>query len=202
MPPAVTWLVRHGQSVANAGLPTPGNDDVPLTERGVQQAVDLAKRIDRAPALVVVSPFLRARTTAAPMLERWPATPCETWAIQELTYLSPARCRGTTPEMRRPMVAEYWERADPDYLDAADAETFRSFVGRLRHFHERLAAIDGGFVVAVGHGQFFRAYTVALSEGFDATASWMTNFRASEVGNPIGNCEIIEVSGEAVACVS
>jgi broad specificity phosphatase PhoE len=202
MPPAVTWLVRHGQSAANAGLPTPGQEEVPLTPLGLQQAAALAQRIDRAPTLIVVSPFLRARATAAPILQRWPAAHCETWPIQELTYLSPARCRGTTPETRRPMVAEYWKRGDPDYLDASDAETFRSFVERLRQFHQRLAVIDGGFVVAVGHGQFFRGYTVAMAEGFDPTAAWMSNFRASEVANPIANGEIIEVSGEAVRCVN
>ena len=31
-------------------------------------------------------------------------------------------------------------------------------MGRLGDFHRRLSALDGAFVVAVGHGQFFRAY--------------------------------------------
>lgn len=202
VPPAVTWLIRHGQSAANAGLPTQGHDDVPLTALGLEQAAAVARRVDRQPALVVSSPFLRARGTAAPILARWPATRHETWPIQELTYLSPARCHGTTVEGRRPIVADYWRRCDPDYLDAPDAESFRSFLARLRAFQERLLAIDGGFVVAVGHGQFFRAYTIAIAEGFEASAAWMTRYRAVETASPLGNCEIVELSGDAIGRLS
>jgi broad specificity phosphatase PhoE len=202
LPPAVTWLIRHGQSATNAGLPTAGQDDVPLTELGLEQAAAVARRVDRPPDLLIVSPFLRARATAAPILARWPATRCESWPIQELTYLSPDRCRGTTAALRRPMIDAYWQRCDPDYVDGADSESFRGFLGRLRDFHERLLGLDGGYVVAVGHGQFFRAYTIALAAGFVATPEWMTRYRTVETANPIANCEIIELSGEAMNCVS
>ena len=79
----------------------------------------VARRVDRPPDLLIVSPFLRARATADPIQARWPATRCETWPIQELTYLSPARCRGTTAATRRPMVDAYWQRCDPDYCRRA-----------------------------------------------------------------------------------
>jgi broad specificity phosphatase PhoE len=119
-----------------------------------------------------------------------------------LTYLSPDRCRGTTAALRRPMIDAYWQRCDPDYVDGADSESFRGFLGRLRDFHEHLLGLDGGYVVAVGHGQFFRAYTIALAAGFVATPEWMTRYRTVETANPIANCEIIELSGEAMNCVS
>jgi 2,3-bisphosphoglycerate-dependent phosphoglycerate mutase len=198
----VTWLVRHGQSATNAGLPTVGQDDVPLTDLGLEQAAAVARRVDRAPDLLIVSPFLRARATAAPILVRWPSTRCESWPIQELTYLSPDRCRGTTAAIRRPMIDAYWQRCDPDYVDGADAESFRSFLGRLHDFHERLLALDGGYVVAVGHGQFFRAYTIGLAAGFVASPEWMTRYRTVETASPIANCEIIELSGEAMSPIS
>ena len=38
MPPAVTWLIRHGQSTANAGLPSADYEEVPLTALGHRQA--------------------------------------------------------------------------------------------------------------------------------------------------------------------
>ena len=150
----MTWLVRHGQSATNAGLPTAGQDDVPLTELGLEQAAAVACRVDRAPDLLIVSPFLRARATAAPIQARWPA------------------------------------------------ESFRNFLGRLRDFHERLLGLDSGYVVAVGHGQFFRAYTIGVVAGFVATPEWMTHYRTTETANPIANCEIIELSAEAMSCVS
>ena len=41
-----------------------------------------------------------------------------------------------------------------------------------------------------------------LAAGFVATPEWMTRYRTVETANPIANCEIIELSGEAMSCVS
>jgi broad specificity phosphatase PhoE len=198
VPPALTWLVRHGQSATNAGLPATGHDDVPLTELGLAQARELVGRFERPPDLLILSPFLRARATAQPILERWPDTPSETWSIQELTYLSPARCVGTTSAARRPWIDDYWQRCDPDYCDATDAESFGAFVGRLAAFHHRLLALDAGFVVAVGHGQFFRAYRIALARGFHTSSAWMRDYRRIETAQPMANCEVIELDADAL----
>jgi len=195
VPPAVIWLIRHGQSTANAGLPSIGYEEVPLTALGHRQAQELASRVERQPDLLIVSPFLRAKETAAPIRERWPGSPCEVWPIQELTYLSPERCRGTTPEIRKPWIEAYWRRCDPEYRDGPDAESFAAFMTRLRDFHRRLSAVDGGFVVAVGHGQFFRAYLLSRGASFAATAEWMKAYRAGETAQPMANCEVIELDG-------
>ena len=199
MPPAITWLIRHGQSASNAGLPATGHGEVPLTALGHQQASEVADRLPRQPDLLIVSPFQRTGATAEPIRARWPLTRCETWPIQELTYLSPERCRGTTAEQRRPWAEEYWRRCDPGYRDGPDAESFSSFMARLRDFHRQLLALDAGFVVAVGHGQFFRAYLFAHTEGFSVDAEWMKAYRAAEIARPMANCEIVELTGEALA---
>lgn len=201
MPPAVTWLVRHGQSTSNAGLPAVGHGEVPLTALGREQAREVARRVGQQPTLLIVSPFLRAEATAEPIRARWPTTPVVTWAIQELTYLSPARCRGTTAEMRRPWAEEYWQRCDPDYRDGPDAESFRAFSGRLSDFHRRLLALDGGFAIAMGHGQFFRAYQLALETGFAVTAESMLSYRRNETARPMANGEVIELAAETIAQV-
>ncbi|MGH9597257.1 MAG: phosphoglycerate mutase family protein, partial [Edaphobacter sp.] len=60
-------LVRHGQSVANAGGRTADHDTNPLTELGRAQARGLVERINCKPTLFVVSPFLRAQQTAEPL---------------------------------------------------------------------------------------------------------------------------------------
>lgn len=198
VPPALTWLIRHGQSASNAGLPATGHDDVPLTELGLMQARALVDRLRQPPDLLILSPFLRARATAEPILARWPDTRCETWPIQELTYLSPARCVGTTSATRRPWIDDYWQRCDPDYCDAADAESFAAFLGRLRDFHRRLLALDARFVVAVGHGQFFCAYLIALDKGFEGSAQWMRDYRLNETARPMANCEVIELDAGAL----
>jgi broad specificity phosphatase PhoE len=195
VPPALTWLVRHGQSASNAGLPAVGHAEVPLTALGHRQAREVAGRIGRQPDLLIVSPFLRAHETAVPIRERWPGTPCEVWPIQELTYLSPARCRGTTADIRRPWIEAYWRRCDPDYLDGADAESFGAFMARLGDFRRRLSALGGSFVVAVGHGQFFRAYLWARNRDFAVAPQWMREYRQVETAQPMANGEIIELKG-------
>jgi broad specificity phosphatase PhoE len=195
----VTWLIRHGQSASNAGLSTTGYGEIPLTAFGRRQAHEVAGRVQRQPDLLIASAFQRATATAEPILARWPLTRRETWPIQELTYLSPARCGGTTAETRRPWVEEYWRRCDPDYQDGPDAESFRSFMARLRNFHRRLLALDGNFIVVVGHGQFFRAYLLGQRESFAVTAEWMKEYRTAETARPMANGEIIELTGEALA---
>ncbi len=196
------WLIRHGQSVANAGLPTESHAEVALTTLGHEQAADAAARVNERPALIVTSQFLRARDSAAPVRARWPDSPVEIWPIEEFTYLSPERCRNTTVEMRRPWATAYWERADPHYSDDAGAENFAQFVQRLAAFRARLierasaseAAANSAdaFVVAVGHGQFFRACIWAEANGYSATPEAMRAWRAAEVAGPMQNGEIIE----------
>ncbi len=197
MPPLTTWLIRHGQSTANAGLPTTDAAEAPLTDLGREQARAAAARVDRRPDLVIVSPFRRAIETAAPILERWPDTPRQTWPIQEVTYLSPEVCVGTTVAMRRPMVEDFWARADPAFVHGPGAELFAGFVDRLRDFHDRLARADDGFVLAVGHGQFFRAFAHGLERGFEVSPDWMRGYRAAEIAAPMINGEAIELAANA-----
>lgn len=57
------WLVRHGQTEANAAGLIQGRTDPPLTERGRRQAAAVAARLP-GDARVVCSPLGRARATA------------------------------------------------------------------------------------------------------------------------------------------
>lgn len=199
MPPVNCWLIRHGESASNAGLPAKGNSDVPLTEKGEAQFREIAAQLPQRPDMLIVSPFLRSRASAAYIEERWPDLRLEIWPIQELTYLSPARCLNTTNQTRQPLVATYWQHCDPDYVDGADAESFTAFMARLRDFHARLLALDVGFTVAVGHGQFFVAYQHALKQGFSASPAWMKFYRATETTTPLPNGGIIRLSAKQLA---
>lgn len=60
----VLFLVRHGQTVANARGRLLGRSDPALTDLGRRQACGLAALLPR-PARLVSSPLLRARQTAA-----------------------------------------------------------------------------------------------------------------------------------------
>ena len=54
------WLIRHGESIANAGEATQDHRNIPLSELGLKQAQSLALQIPRRPDLIVTSPYLRA----------------------------------------------------------------------------------------------------------------------------------------------
>jgi broad specificity phosphatase PhoE len=192
-----TWLIRHGQSTSNAGLPTHGHSDVALTQLGFAQAREVASQVEQQPDLLVDSPFLRARATADAIQARWPNVSRATWPIQEVTYLSPARCIGSTVQTRQPLVDAYWGRCDPDYIDGVDAESFAQFMQRIRGFHARLLELNVDFLVVVGHGQFFAAYRFALANGFVATPDWMRRYRATESAHPLRNGEIVELNADA-----
>jgi len=132
MPLLRVLCFRHGESAANAGRATSDPASIPLTELGEQQAHAISTRLAESPAIVICSPFLRARQTAAPTLTRFPAVPSDIWPVQEFTYLAPARCEGTSAQQRRPWVDAYWNAYKPTLLDGPEAESFSAFIERVR----------------------------------------------------------------------
>ena len=44
------WLIRHGESIANAGEPTQDHSTIPLSTQGIKQAQALALQIPEEPA--------------------------------------------------------------------------------------------------------------------------------------------------------
>ena len=151
------WLIRHAESTANVGATTSSPADIPLTDKGVEQANHIAAYFEEPPDVVVTSPFLRAQQTAAPLLRRFPNVATEQWDVQEFTYLAPERCHNTTYTQRKPMAAAYWARGEPGYCDGPGAESFADFVLRVRGTNHRIATQEAEFVAVFTHGQFIQA---------------------------------------------
>ena len=70
-------------------------------------------------------------------------------------------------------------------------------MARLGDFDSRLSALDGDFTIAVGHGQFFRAYLWGRDRGFAVAPGWMRDYRAAETSQPMANGEIVELKPAA-----
>ncbi len=190
----IVWLIRHAESEANAGLPTFGPAQIPLTTRGFEQARHIAARFEQAPSLIVVSPYLRTQQTAQPTIERFPTAESQVWPIQEFTYLSPGRCQNTTVKDRRPMVEAYWERADPTYVDGKGAESFSSLLGRASGLVERLRHYDDDFIAVFTHGQFIRALVwILLTGSTGQAAETMRQFHAFASAFPIPNASMLRM---------
>lgn len=186
------WLIRHGQTTINAGEWSNQPTRACLTDLGKKQAKQAASRIKESPDNLIVSPLKRARETANFIIQRWPQCDREIAPIQEFIYLSPDKLGALETEQRKALVQTYWEQCDPLYQDGADTESFSTFLKRIEQFHRKISQASG-FIVVVGHGQFFKAWQLGLTHGFHASPAFMQLYRQEELLNPIKNGEIIEL---------
>lgn len=148
-------MIRHAQSIANAGEPTTDPRSIPLSRLGHEQARSLSESrlieslIQRVHAgaidlRLVASRMTRTHMTIEPTAARigrecnggapWPV---DRWPVDEFTFLSFARLhrelgKATTITDRRRLGTPYWERCDPNHCDGEDAESFAMFRNRVR----------------------------------------------------------------------
>jgi len=192
--PTRILLIRHGQSVANAGGIPHDHIVNPLTELGHAQAKAFADGFPCEPTLFLISPYLRAQQTSVPLRQRYPKVPIEEWPIQEFHYLNPAQHNGTTEEQQMPHILEFWERDDPSYSDGPGAESFSDFIARARDATRRLAQLKSGGCIAVfTHGFFMQAIRILLLFPTANDQQLMSNFRRFHFVNFIQNLDAIEL---------
>lgn len=144
------YMIRHGQTVANAARVMAGWDDSPLTEEGRAQAAQAAKVVAAAaprPGLVVHSSLSRARDTASIINE---SLGLPMLANEDLRELHAGDWEGIHYDISyQPIV----EGRDPP-----GGETYDIFRARVR---KGLAAGMEGRedpVLFVTHGGVFRAF--------------------------------------------
>lgn len=143
-------IVRHGETAGNASriLQQP---DVPLNERGIGQAEQLARRLlDHGFAHIVCSDLLRARMTAAPLAARSGIEIEESPLLQERNF---GDLRGT------PYAKLTEDPFGPDLAppNGEDWPTFHARVAAAFDFVvSRRRSVNGALVV-VTHGLVCRA---------------------------------------------
>jgi broad specificity phosphatase PhoE len=151
------WLIRHGQSTWNVrGLAQGHDDEARLTDRGQQQARELAAELrTQNIRTLYASDLRRALETAAPLAEEL-----------ELTVIRDARLRerslgvleGTASAAISPKVTGLGANrvADPDARPDG-GESVRDLYQRAASFADDLAARDHpGDVAVVAHGGTLR----------------------------------------------
>jgi broad specificity phosphatase PhoE len=143
-------LVRHGETDGNAArvLQRP---EVPLNDRGIRQAEQLAQRlIALGFAHVVCSNLLRARMTAAPLAARSGMTIEETPLLQERNF---GDLRGM------PYAALNEDPFGPDVAppNGEDWPTFHARVAEAFAFVVRQRRSLNGNLVVITHGLVCRA---------------------------------------------
>lgn len=172
--------------------PTPGGITVPhalipLTALGQQQATGLASVLPHAPGRILASPFLRAVDTAEPYAHRT-GKPVELEPLlQEFDMIDHALIAGMNQVQRRPVADAFWLAADPDKRMGDQAETFRSFTGRVTSFlTDRLPTLPDA-TVCFGHGIWIGMAAWQLLGFTVVDAQAMREFRRFQAGLPLPN---------------
>ncbi len=158
-------FVRHAESEANAGLRTSDPSLINITKKGAEESKRFADSIHDEPDLVIVSPYIRTWQTAAPLLTRYPSVAVETWPMYEFTFLSPQLCENTTAQDRLPLVKEYWNRCDPDFVHGLGAESFNHFTQRINGSLQKILQLEIDSIMVFTHGQVMKLLKLRIDEG-------------------------------------
>lgn len=154
----------------------------------------MAGYFDVPPSLIVTSPYLRTKQTAQATIERYPDVICEEWAIQEITYLSPAKYRNTSSMQRKPAADRFWQQAEPHYRDGRDSETFTEYIARVKAFITRLKESEQAFIAVFTHETVIKTVLwLALNAGIELTPEYMRQFRQFTGSFHFPNCAILQV---------
>ncbi|MEM8859895.1 MAG: histidine phosphatase family protein [Chloroflexota bacterium] len=159
------YLIRHGQSRANAGYPLLPNDKEPLTELGEEQAKMTAAHLKKTPDLIVTSTYFRTWQTSAPTREKFPSARHEVWPIEEFHQLTPEMEEGETVHELIPKFHEHWGRYDAHYVQGNGAESWADLVGRTDAFEDCLRQSDANLIYAFSHGFFIKTLLVKHAIG-------------------------------------
>lgn len=164
-------LVRHAQSVTNAGDVSENTKNVELTDRGHQQAKHLVNICDK-PELFITSPYVRTQQTSAFLRNKMPEVSHEEWdEVKEFTFLSESNWRNSSKADRKPFVDVFWEKADPEYCDGGGAESFSTFMCRIQTFLQKLKERSENIITVFTHGQFMKAVLWQIITNYTYPAS-------------------------------
>lgn len=185
------YLIRHGQSRANAGFPLLPNDQEPLTDLGQEQAKLTAAHLKKTPDLIVTSCYLRTWQTSAPTREKFPSARHEEWPIEEFHQLPPEVEEGAVVHDLIPKFHEHWGKYDAHFTYSDETESWASLVGRTDEFENRLRQTDADLIYAFSHGFFIKALLVKHAVGHTNLALNMEGL--DDMMNGVfwvGNCAI------------
>lgn len=156
------YIIRHAESISNAGEKTNDHSSTPLSEKGKLQAIELVEKLNIIPELIVISSYSRTRETAEPFIEKHSSVPIETWEVQEFNYLGPQIYNGTTKSERFIPAFKYWTEADIYHKSTPEAESFCDFTKRIEKFIEQLKNRTEEKIVIFSHGLFISGLKIYL----------------------------------------
>lgn len=155
--------VRHGETPYNVERRFTGSSDVPLTEKGRQQARDLSALLsNREFDLIVSSHKIRAMQTAEIIRKKHPNTPF--LVMEEFSERNLGVYEGLTHKEAEEKYPELWKKEEHCICLPHDApyggETVRQFEARIRagldrlrtdYKNKRVLIVCHGFTIHIFH---------------------------------------------------
>lgn len=202
------FIIRHGESMANIGKSSENPNNIPLSEKGQRQALNL---IDILTELnvpeVYCSEFLRAQQTALPFittsnkaLHIVPTVGCQHVigafaGIQEFTFLCTTKYANTTPADRRSARNGFWQNWDLDFQDSNTSESFNTLLDRVEAL-ERVIPFLKPNTAIVGHGLFFMTLLIKIQHPFlsDLGIMQLVHKYIYQENRNLDNAQIVPIS--------
>jgi broad specificity phosphatase PhoE len=186
-------LIRHAQSVSNAGGITQAHLAIPLTAHGHTQARALGARLTGPAPAVAVSRFVRAQQTAAPYCQRFNLPAQVDADLDEFSLIDADLIAGLDGPQRKPHVKAFWAELDLHRRLGENADTFAEFIERVRRFQYRMNTLQDGAVI-FGHGIWLAMLSWLLQGRGVDNRQEMGAFRAFQLELSMPNCAVFEVA--------
>lgn len=158
--PLTLYLLRHGESVANARrLFSARKADPPLSELGIEQAVRQAEALKEIKfSALYTSPLLRARQTAEIVGRQGQPTPIIAEPLKEVDVgvLDGESVDDPQGQAIYAQVISSWEQGQMG-VGFPDGETLGGIAARLKSLLGDLTEREHGPVLLVGHSLLFAA---------------------------------------------
>jgi probable phosphoglycerate mutase len=166
------YVVRHGQTLANAEHRYLGSLDPALTDIGREQATALRLELPDSIDGIVVSPLLRARQTAEILNYRshLPVEIIEHFRERHVGVfegLTQAEAQQRHPDLWRRNITRQWDAAPPG------GESIAEVVARVHQGLVTLAKVSAGKnVLLVGHGFVAKVIRALIRQDFSDFFDW------------------------------
>jgi broad specificity phosphatase PhoE len=188
------WLIRHGESERNAGLPYRDDADMSLTQQGHQQARAISNWVAAPPAKIVTSCYRRSQQSAEPLIDKYPDVPVVQWPVHEFRILAESDHDEKFANQRASMIEQYWNAEKPYLVQGPGAESFAQFVRRVVEVYDMMLQEMQGPIAVYSHRKFIAALVWVLLTGMPKiSARRMRRFRGFDLGVSIKNGAIVPV---------
>ena len=188
-------IIRHAESMANAGFTTLDQVTIPLSKLWKYQAQKLADNRKDPVDLIIHSSYDRTLQTAKPLIAKYPEVKIlQNEIIHEFGYLDHELCQNTTSKQRNPRKQKF-RKNDIYYKNSLTSESFIDLHCRALDFTNQFHNLPDNTVI-FSHQQFIVMLLSILNSPdiIELSNNSKKSLHQELQNNPIQNTQIIELS--------